>query len=185
MFNQRFLLILAIILFGSLTTFAQRYRTAAGIRIDDGLQLTAQQYITNGWTLEGILHTSIMSDDLGLTVLGEKHHKILFRGFNFYTGAGMHYYGVNAARGMDTQPYNNVFGVSGIVGAELSLGRLNLSVDFKPELHLSGNQVRPFDWNGAAISARYIFIKRERKKLRDLDIFDKIGGKKNKKKKLF
>nr|MBP6828838.1 hypothetical protein [Saprospiraceae bacterium] len=50
------------LLFLSSPAFAQRYKTAAGIRVDNGLNLTIQQYITNGWTAEGILHTPIASE---------------------------------------------------------------------------------------------------------------------------
>lgn len=64
----------------------QRYVTAAGFRLGQGFDMTLQQYITNGWTAEGILHTSLGSDELGLTLMAEKHQKILFRGFNVYAG---------------------------------------------------------------------------------------------------
>lgn len=171
---------LIIAAFSTVPAFGQSYKTAAGIRIDNGLHLTLQQYITNGWTGEGILHTGFNSKDLGLTVLAEKHHKILLRGFNFYTGAGVHYYGHSEATRVDNQTATNVFGISAIGGAELSLGRLNFSVDWKPELHLAGDQTHPFDWNGASISVRYIIEKRERKKMKDWKVWDKFGGKNKK-----
>jgi len=157
--------------------FSQSYKTAAGVRFDNGFNLTAQQYITNGWTVEGILHTPLFaSKDLGVTLLAEKHRKILFRGTNFYTGAGVHYYWQQNSVREATEIYENVMGISGIAGLEMSLGRLNFSVDWKPELHLTGGQVRPFEWNGASVSVRYIIEKRERKKIRDWKIWNKIGG---------
>lgn len=161
--------------------FAQKYKTAAGVRFDNGFNLTLQQYIKNGWTVEGILHTPLISDRLGATILAEKHHKILFRGTNFYTGAGAHYYWNNNDSREALEPAQNVFGLTGIAGLEFTLGRLNLSVDWKPELHLAGQDTKTFSWNGAAISARYIIEKRERRKMKDWDVWDKIG-KKNKKK---
>lgn len=177
-----FLTALLFILLFSAPTFAQRYKTAAGIRFDNGLNLTAQQYITNGWTVEGILHTPfVATKDLGITVLAEKHRKILFRGTNFYTGVGAHYYWQqNSVRESD-QVHDNVMGLSGIAGLEVSLGRINLAVDWKPELHLSGDQSHPFEWNGASVSVRYIIEKRERKKIKDWKVWDKFGGKKKKK----
>ena len=163
----------------STPAFAQRYKTAAGVRFDNGFNLTAQQYITNGWTVEGILHTPLIaSKDLGVTVLAEKHRKILFRGTNFYTGVGAHYYWQqNSARNSEVI-HENVMGLSAIAGLEVSLGRINLAVDWKPELHLSGDQARPFEWNGASVSLRYIIEKRERKKIKDWKFWEKIGGKK-------
>ncbi|MDO8367990.1 MAG: hypothetical protein Q7T20_14405 [Saprospiraceae bacterium] len=160
-------------------TVAQRYKTAAGVRFDNGFNLTVQQYITKGWTIEGILHTPLIaSKDLGITLLAEKHHKILFKGTNLYAGAGAHYYWQqNSVRDAD-EIHENVMGLSGIAGLEVSLGRINLAVDWKPELHLSGDQARPFEWNGASVSLRYIIEKRERKKIKDWKFWDKIGGKK-------
>lgn len=170
---------LSLLLCFAAPVFSQRYKTAAGVRFDNGFNLTAQQYITNGWTAEGILHTPLLSSkDLGFTLLAEKHHKILFRGINFYSGAGVHYYWQQNSARETAEVHDNVMGVSGIAGLEASLGRINLAVDWKPELHLSGEQAHPFEWNGASISLRYIIEKRERKKIKDWKVWDKFGGKK-------
>jgi hypothetical protein len=163
--------LLAFILLNSLA-FGQSYITAGGIRIDNGVHLTLQQFIMDGWTAEGILHTSIGSKDLGLTVLAERHHKILFRNTNFYTGAGFHYYGQTQTNHNDQTVQNNVAGVSVIGGLELSLGRFNCSLDWKPEIHLTGANGHPFAWDGASVSVRYIIFKRERKKIRDWKVWD-------------
>lgn len=161
---------------------AQSYKTAAGIRVDNGVHLTVQQYITNGWTAEGILHSAVGSDNLGLTLLAEKHSKILFRGVNVYFGAGGHYYWQNEPRRNETNVVDqDVYGLSFIGGAEVSLGRINLAIDWKPELHLSESS-ETFGWNGASVSVRYIFAKRERKKIGDWKVWDKFGGNKNKNK---
>jgi hypothetical protein len=53
-----------------------------------------------------------------------------------------------------------------------------LGVDWKPELHLTGEQVRPFEWHGTAVSVRYIIAKRERKKIKDWHVWDKFPSKK-------
>lgn len=154
-------------------SWSQTYKTAAGFRVSDGLDLTLQQYITNGWTVEGILHTSVFSPDLGVSVLAEKHHKVLIRNLNFYWGPGFHYYAESDESRGDAL-VTNVAGLSLIGGVELSLGRINIAADLKPEIHFAGDQVHPFEWGGPAISARYIFAKRERRKLRDWDGFDRF-----------
>jgi hypothetical protein len=159
-------------------SFAQRYQTAGGIRIDNHVGFTMQQYIKDAWTVEGILHAPFRSDEFGLTLLAEKHHKVLFRGFNFYYGVGTHYYFESAASRNSDVTTKNVFGLSFIGGAEASVGRFNISADIKPEMHLAGDQVHPFEWTGAAISLRYIFKKRERKGLKDLPILQKMKKKK-------
>lgn len=178
-FASAFLLCLAFT--GALS--AQSYKTAVGLRFDKGINISAQQYLFNNWTAEGIIHTSLRSDDVGVTLLGEKHHKILFRNLNIYYGAGPHYYWTNGTPSEEGLS-SNVFGLSFIGGAEISLGRINIAVDLKPELHLSGDDnSSAFEWNGAAISARYILFKRERKTIKDWKVWDRFGGKEEKKKK--
>ncbi len=176
--NMR-LFIIPLFALASQLAFGQSYKTAAGIRIDNGINFTVQQYITDGWTAEGILHTPLRSDEIGFTLLAEKHQKILFRGINLYAGAGGHYYWQSEANRTETaEVTDNVFGVSFIGGAELSLGRFNLAFDWKPELHLAGDQTHPFEWTGASVSVRYILAKRERKKISDWGVWDKFGKKK-------
>jgi hypothetical protein len=54
----------------------------------------------------------------------------------------------------------------------LSIGRFNCSLDWKPEIHLTGANGHPFGWNGASVSVRYIILKRERRKIRDWKVWD-------------
>lgn len=177
----RSLLIPAFALLNQLA-FGQSYSTAVGVRFDNGINLTAQQHIINNWTVEGILHTPLRSDELGLTLLAEKHRKILFRGINLYGGAGAHYYWKSAANRSETDEVaENVFGLSFVGGFEITLGKLNFALDWKPELHLSGDQAFPFEWTGASLSLRYVLFKRERTKIKDWDVWDNFGGKKKKK----
>jgi hypothetical protein len=166
------------LLLSSTFAFSQSYKTAGGIRINKGIDLTIQQFIADGWTAEGILHSSIGSQNLGITLLAEKHHKVLFRNTNFYTGAGIHYYSKNEPINSEVVS-NNVMGVSVIGGIEVSIGRINLGFDWKPEIHLTGGG-RTLDYYGAALSARYIFVKRERKKVSDWKVWDKFDKKDHK-----
>lgn len=175
----RFCLPAALIILSSQLAFGQSYKTAAGIRVDNGVHLTVQQHLIDKWTAEGILHTSFGSNELGITLLAEEHRKILFRGINFYYGAGGHYYWQSGASREANTLRENVAGLSFIGGLEMSLGKLNFAIDWKPELHLAGDQAHPFEWNGAAVSVRYIIAKRERKQIKDWGIWDKFGGKKN------
>ncbi len=170
-------LIALTIALGKFPAHGQSYKTAGGIRIDNGLNLTLKQYISGGWAAEGLLHTSIGSRDLGVTLLAEKHHRILFRGINLYYGLGAHYYWQNEPLRSEALYAENLYGPSFIAGAELSLGRINVSIDWKPEFHLNGGG---FDWNGSAISVRYIFAKRERERkgVRDWKVWEDLGVKK-------
>ena len=167
------LLLLAVLC--TYATQAQTYNTAAGIRLGGGFDLTFQQYIRDHWTVEGILHTNLLSKNTGISVLAEKHHKVLIRNFGVYYGAGAHYYARKDENRIEpTVITRNVYGLSGIAGAEISFGRLNFAVDVKPEIHFAGDQVHPFEWNPIALSIRYIIDKRERRKVKDWKVWDKI-----------
>jgi hypothetical protein len=162
----------AFLLFIGTAVFAQSYKTAAGLRIGHGIHPSIQQHIHDKWTAEGILHTNFNTSDLGITLLAEQHHKILFRGFNFYYGAGGHYYWKSASNRVENEVSNNVYGLSFIGGAEMTIGKLNVSVDFKPELHFGGDQTFPLEWTGLAVSVRHVLIKREKKKMSDWSIWE-------------
>ncbi len=169
-----FAAILAIFLLPK-AIFSQTYNTAAGLRLGDGLDLTFQQYIRDNWTGEAILHTNIFSKNTGLTLLAEKHHKLLVRNFGFYYGAGGHYYlRKDRNRIEPTDITHQVAGLTGILGAEVSFHRLNIAVDMRPEMHLTGDQTYPFEWNPFAVSVRYIIDKRERKRVRDWKVWDRM-----------
>lgn len=175
---MRGILFIGALLVSGGTLSAQSYMTAAGFRFGEGANLSVQQYITRGWTAEGIVHTGIFTKDKGLTVLGEKHQKLFFRNLNFYYGGGFHYYAQSEQNRVDSDVLaKGVAGVSGILGAELSVGRLNIGVDFKPEMHLAGDQTHPLEWMPAAVSVRYIIKKRERRKIRDWDGWDRFKKK--------
>ena len=178
---RSFFFLFIMVLF-SVSLSAQSYITAAGLRVDKGINLTVQQRIMKKYTVEGILHTSLNSDDGGVTLLMERHKKILFRNLNIYTGLGGHYYWEMGDGSENGTTVNNIYGLSGIVGAELSLGRINVSVDLKPELHLNSEEGgKTFGWNGASVSVRYIIAKPERTKLKDTKL-GKVFSRKKKKK---
>jgi hypothetical protein len=135
---------------------AQKYVTSLGARLGEETGLSLQQRIAKEWSIEGILLSSWRNKDLGLKVLAEKHHPILGRRLNMYYGGGIHWNYLNDS----AKIYPS--GLSGIVGLELSISRLNISWDFLPSFNI---------WYGdgdftpsTAVSLRYILIKEKKKK---------------------
>lgn len=167
-------LVIAAILLLSSSIYAQKYRTAAGIRMGNAFGLTAKQKIGKQTTLEGIFQVPMRaSDDAKLTLLYEQHRKLIGKRLNFYFGAGMHK-GWAASKD-DPDPA----GVSLIAGAEISLGRLVLSADYKPSINaISG--VRFYEGE-SGLSLRYIFVKPKKKKI-NWKFWKKKDDKKKKKK---
>ena len=61
---------------------AQKYRTAAGIRIGTEFGLTVQQLVLENATLEGIIQKGFFNDLTTISVLYEHHQKMVFKGLN-------------------------------------------------------------------------------------------------------
>jgi hypothetical protein len=138
-------------------TNAQRYRTAAGVRLGSNFGISVQQKVFKYATIEGIFQAPLRNTDAAIiTVLYEEHRKLIGKRLNFYYGAGVH-------KGWASNSENlNPSGISLIAGVEMSLDRLNLSMDYKPVLNtFSGDR---FLESQSALTLRYIFIKQKKKK---------------------
>lgn len=158
----------AAVLFLGNSAAAQSYKTAAGLRVGRGIHPTVKQHLFGNWTAEGILHTSFQSSELGVSLLAERHHKLLFRGINLYYGVGGHYYGRNGTNLSEGGGAEDLYGLSFIGGAEITLGKFNISVDFKPEIHLAGYEAQPLGWTGMALSVRRVLFKRTKERKWDI-----------------
>ncbi len=142
---------------------AQKYTTAAGIRLGTGVGITVQQAITKNNTIELIAQKGFLSPETTVTALYEKHTPLIARGLNFYIGAGPHagFYKPKTSllkpEATTDQPTKFVGGVSAIGGLEMKIKDVVLSFDYKPALNIAGGS-RFFD-SQSAVSLRYILIK--------------------------
>jgi len=136
---------------------AQKYRTAAGIRIGTEFGLTVQQLLLESSTLEGIIQKGFFNDQTSITLLYEQHQKMIFKGLNFYIGAGPHV----GLYGKDRDGRKNSYGLSAIGGIEMRFGRLLASFDYKPAINFVGGE-RIFD-SQTALSLRYIIVPAKKK----------------------
>lgn len=151
---------------------AQSYNTAMGMRFGTEIGLTMQQRLTKKVTAEAIFQSSIKNEQSSLTLLLEKHNNILGKGFNIYMGAGPHRTWYTSEESGAT----TATGLTGVAGAELTLGRINMSWDYKPQVNVWGGE-KSFDSN-TAISLRYVLVKKKKNPLINLS-----GDKKKKKQK--
>ena len=99
-----------------------------------------------------------------LTALAERHYALVFRGLNLYTGAGLHKGWLDRNANAEFAPANirDPFGLTFIGGAELTLGRLNFSYDFKPAINIVGGEKKFYSQTG--ISVRYVFLNNKKYK---------------------
>jgi hypothetical protein len=126
---------------------AQSYLTAGGLRLGNTWGLTVVQRVLPQVSVEGIIQNDYRQTT-NLTVLGRVHNNIISRRWNLYYGGGFHT-GINTETG-------GILGVDGVAGIELSLLRLNLSFDFKPQVDFGENG----GFRGhTAFSIRYVLVK--------------------------
>ena len=131
---------------------AQSYSTSLGIRIGTDWGVTLNQRILKKVSVEGIVQSSLFRDEVVVTGLIRQHYPVLSRGFNIYTGAGLHKGWLNS------EVNNDPFGLTAVVGVELTIGRWNLSYDYKPAVNFTGGDQTIYSQTG--ISARYVLVKR-------------------------
>lgn len=145
---------------------AQKYRTAAGLRLGKGnYGLTVQQKIFEKTTLEGL--GLVGTREVSATVLAERHFPILGPSLNYYFGAGGH-----VGRHKDNGTFGGLDALAG-VEYKVALTPFVLSLDFKPTVEFNSDDWARFP---TAFSVRYIFIKEKRDGLFD----GLLGGDKDK-----
>ncbi|MGV3639317.1 MAG: hypothetical protein ACO1NZ_02285 [Adhaeribacter sp.] len=159
---KRYILVLFFLLLTAATASAQKYRTAAGLRIDrNDFGISLQQKIMERNTLEGIL--ALGSREVSGTALFEHHFPLLGKSFNYYLGAGAHV--------GNLKDHGAFFGGDVILGTELKLPifPLLLSFDIKPAVHV--NHEDWFDF-ASGFTLRYILVKEKKEKKK----FGLFGG---------
>jgi hypothetical protein len=154
---KQFLLSLLFIS-GAASIGAQSYNTAAGLRLGTDWGLTIQQRVAKKTTIEALLQSSLQREEVLATLMGEQHFPILTRRLNIYYGGGLHKGWINESDDQNVA-YKDPFGLTFIGGLEFSLGRINVSYDFKPAINLSGGEQKFYTQTG--VSVRYILIKRD------------------------
>lgn len=157
--STRFLLVSLSLLLAR-PAAAQKYITAAGVRLGSGSYgLTGQQLVARRVTIEGI--AGLGEREYSGTVLGEYHFGILGPSLNYYVGAGGH-----LGHHQETGRFR---GLDGIVGVEYKVAflPLALSFDFKPSVEFGGDDYARFP---TAFSIRYVLIKRK------INLLNRIRG---------
>lgn len=156
---KRHFLLLLIVLPGLLP--AQSYDLAAGLRFGTewgGSILFRVPQIHKNFTLETVVQQSANRNEGRLTFLGRKHHPFLTRRLNIFMGGGVHLGWTNELDPETTEPLKNPWGLTAILGAEMTIGRTNLSYDIRPAVNLSGRSTGPALQTG--ISIRYVISRR-------------------------
>ncbi|MCB0548938.1 MAG: hypothetical protein KDD19_15265 [Phaeodactylibacter sp.] len=138
--------------------FGQSYNTALGMRLGTDYGVTVKQRVGKTTSLEAIIQSSLQREEAQVSLLAEQHFPLISRRFNVYAGGGLHKGWVTREGTEEGPVYKDPFGMSLIAGIEFSLGRLNLSYDFKPAVNLTGGKHTIYSQTG--VSLRYVVAKR-------------------------
>ena len=175
MYQKILLCFIAVLLFSFSDLQAQRYGTSVGLRMGNTnlsrtIGISAQQRLLENITLEGIVQSDFNTNTT-LHLLLEKHRPILSKRFNYYYGAGLSVgqeesFVKNRQSKEITQTYGNVTsGVDLIAGFEMTMFNTTFSVDYKPNINITGRE--EFFRGQVGISARMVLVKsREQNKNR-------------------
>ena len=149
-------IVVCLLIFNELS--AQSYNTALGVRLGSEMGLSIQQRRAKKITIEGIAQYNKRYEESTFTGLIESHMPILFRRFNIYTGIGGHYT-LLQSRELIAEKGNYTAGITVVAGLELTIARLNLSWDYKPQINVAG--VNTGFRGQSAISVRYVIFKKK------------------------
>ena len=141
---------------------AQHYLLAAGVSAGDGFGLSVQGRLYKHTSLEMLYKPTLFENPNQLSLVYKKHLSLITDRFNIYGGAGL------VQNWNEKLTDENIFtkngGIKSVLGAELTLGRYNVSWDFSPELYIWGQKSGRFE-SGSAISVRYVLFKPKTKKI--------------------
>lgn len=146
---------------------AQSYDAAIGLRLGTEIGASGQirlPVIHKNFVAEGILQSSLRRNEGKFTLLGKQHQNILTRRLNIFYGAGVHLGWTDEINTKTGETYANPFGIDGILGAEATFAKVNVSYDFKPAINIGGDAF-PVSLE-TSITVRYVIAGRN-------DIWDK------------
>ncbi len=160
--KKTILLLFAFVSIFTITSQAQNYKTALGVRLSSrnamvNNSVSIKHFINEKTAIEGLVS---FGDPLAFGALIERHKPLASEGLSWFYGAGAYLAFVKNVN-VNTQKTSTDpnLGAMGIVGLDYKFTNipLNLSLDWKPELNI----VSDINFEPAAIgfSARFTFGK--------------------------
>ncbi len=141
---------------------AQSYNTAFGLRFGDDLGFSFTQRILDHTTVDLNASDGLFSQHKFVSLQMRSHYGVITRRFNFFLGAG----GFVRARSLGSDEVfdvSHIKGVSGVMGAEFTLGRINISLDYMPQYILNKDYSGQKLTADSALSVKYVLWKRKSK----------------------
>lgn len=157
---KKYMCLFALSLIG-FSVVAQPYYNAVGVRLGKQYGISLQQKVYKNFTVEGLFHYDFRNTS-SISVVGKQYKKIILPNFNYYYGAGLHKGWIkdNFLEGAKVDAEGNTsdpFGITGVAGIEMTLGKINIGMDYRPNINIVGGGGL-LDHN-TAISVRYVIMK--------------------------
>jgi hypothetical protein len=155
------------------SSFSQSYGTSAGLRLGNNqdyrtIGITGKQRLMKGITAEAIIQSDFTANTTAHLLLA-RHRPMISKRFNYYYGGGLSV-GMEESRQkvpesmqVITTYGNPTLGMDFVLGVEMTLMKVNLSLDYKPNINLTGKE----QWYAGqvGISVRPVIVKgREQQK---------------------
>lgn len=151
----------------SYLSFGQSYGTSAGLRFGNNqdyrtIGITGKQRLMKGITAEAILQSDFTSNTSAHLLLA-RHRPMISKRFNYYYGGGLSM-GLEESRQKNPESMqvittygNPTMGMDFVVGVEMTIMKVNLSVDYKPNINIAGKE----QWYAGqvGISVRPVLVK--------------------------
>lgn len=154
----QFLFVLFILTLGA-QLYGQTYNTAGGIRIADDVGFSLSQRLFGKTTAELALQPGFFQKEVSGHALLRRHYSLITKRFNLFLGAGAAFR-KPGLQDLPVQPEVLQWGGSVQGGAELTIGRFNVSLDYTPSFY-KRQQESGFDWRvDKSVSVRYVFWKK-------------------------
>ena len=134
----------------------QSYNTSLGLRLGDGIGISARQRLLKRVSAEGIFYKHHKSDQTVVALMLNQHMPVLTRRLNIYAGGG----GGRVFQQEVETPSASYNALMLNAGLEFTIARLNLSWDFVPVIPVSGEENMT---TMTAFSLRYVLIKKSKK----------------------
>lgn len=154
-------------------SFSQSYGTSAGLRLGNNqdyrtIGITGKQRLMKGITAEAIIQSDFTANTTAHMLLA-RHRPMISKRFNYYYGGGLSV-GMEESRQKAPESMqvvttygNPTLGMDFVLGVEMTLMKVNISVDYKPNINLTGKE----QWYAGqvGISIRPVVVKgREQQK---------------------
>lgn len=151
----------------NLPSYGQSYGTSAGLRFGNNqdyrtIGITGKQRLIKGVTAEAIIQSDFTANTTAHLLLA-RHRPMISKRFNYYYGGGLSV-GMEESRQkvpesmqVVTTYGNPTMGMDFVLGVEMTLMKVNLSLDYKPNINLAGKE----KWYAGqvGISVRPVLVK--------------------------